>query len=185
MTSTTEDKGTAATEISAATCRDKALHRMKLAQTCSTCGTAIPSLPGGYTPSEYQTFFAPPNVEGPSHPFAPDEQNAALWREYEVARVAYEDAVFAVDDAPRIQNEERRGMTADLDPEPAVPLPIARATAVLVVPGARPWIAVRVGPDLFGLPLSPAAANWDDELLVAVASSRCHTRALGFVGDSR
>jgi len=98
-TATKEDKPAAPIDV--ATCPDKALHRMKLAQTCSTCGTAILSLPGGYTPSEYQTFFAPPNVEGPSHPFAPDEQNAELWRSYEVARQAYEDSVFAVEDLRR------------------------------------------------------------------------------------
>jgi len=107
-TEDTENKlqGTATIEtkedgpIDVATCPDKPLHRMKLAQTCETCGTLIPSL-SGYKPDEYERYFAPPRAEGPSHPFAPDEQNAALWRQHEVAAKAYEDAVFAVEDLRR------------------------------------------------------------------------------------
>ncbi len=60
-------------------------------------------------------------------------------------------------------------MTADTDLEPAAPLAITRATAVLVVPGARPWIALRLGPDLLGVPLSPAAARELAQLLEAEA----------------
>jgi len=60
-------------------------------------------------------------------------------------------------------------MAADTDLEPAAPLPITRATAVLVVPGARPWIALRLGPDLLGVPLSPAAARELSQLLAAEA----------------
>ncbi len=60
-------------------------------------------------------------------------------------------------------------MIADVDPEPAAPLPITRATAVLVVPGARPWIALRLGPELLGVPLSPAAARELARLLAAEA----------------
>ncbi len=86
--------------IDAATCPDKPTHRLKLAHVCASCATLIPSLPG-YTPAEYERYFAPPRVEGPSHPFAPDEQNAALWREYVVANQAYEDAVFAAEDLRR------------------------------------------------------------------------------------
>jgi len=50
-------------------------------------------------------------------------------------------------------------MTADIDPDPTAPLTITRATAVLFVPGARPWIALRRGPELLGVPLSPASSR--------------------------
>ena len=45
-------------------------------------------------------------------------------------------------------------MAADTDLDPDAELAITRATAVLVVPGAQPWIVLRVGPDLLGVPLS-------------------------------
>jgi len=88
------------TKLDAATCRDKPLHRVKLGQTCETCGTAIP-MQMGFTPDEFERYFAPPRAEGPSHPFAPDEENRQLWLEYEARRAAYEDAAFAVDDLRR------------------------------------------------------------------------------------
>ncbi len=100
MTRNTEDKGTAATEISAATCPEKHTHRLKLAQVCAACATLIPTLPA-YTPDEYQRYFAPPVAESAPSPYAPDEENARLWREYEVANAAFEAAVFAVDDLRR------------------------------------------------------------------------------------
>ncbi len=60
-------------------------------------------------------------------------------------------------------------MAADTDLDPAAGLTIARASAVLVVPGARPWIALRLGPDLLGVPLLPAAARELSQLLAAEA----------------
>jgi len=86
--------------IDAATCPEKHTHRLKLGQTCETCATLIPGS-NMYSPDEYQRFFAPPAVEAPPSPFGPDEENARLWREYEVARVAAEDAAFAVEDLRR------------------------------------------------------------------------------------
>jgi len=101
MTRTTEDEGTATIEITAATCPRKFEHRALLGQTHSTCATFIPSLPGGYTPDEFQRYFAPPAVEAPPNPYGPDAENRQLWEKYEVARAAYEDSVFHVDDLRR------------------------------------------------------------------------------------
>ncbi len=99
---TTENKTTKTIEISAASasCPDKPMHRMKLAQTCATCSTFIPALPA-YNSAEYQTYFAPPHVEAPPNPYGPDAENARLWLEYEAARQAFEDSCFAVADAQR------------------------------------------------------------------------------------
>ena len=50
-------------------------------------------------------------------------------------------------------------MVADTDLDPVVGFTITRATAVVVVPDTHPWIALRLGPDLLGVPLSPGAAR--------------------------
>ena len=60
-------------------------------------------------------------------------------------------------------------MTADTDLQLDAALTITRATAVLVVPGARPWIALRLGPELLGVALSPASARELARLLEAEA----------------
>ncbi len=70
-------------------------------------------------------------------------------------------------------------MAADTDLDPAAELAITRATAVLVVPGAQPWIVLRVGPDLLGVPLSPAAARELARLLEAEADHAERRRASG------
>jgi len=88
--------------IDTATCPDKPTHRLKLGQTCATCGTAIPSLPG-YTPSEYTLWFAPPTAETTQY-VSPEEQeyltdNAARWERYaelDAHRVAL---TFAIEEA--------------------------------------------------------------------------------------
>ena len=67
------------TKLDAATCPEKPTHRLKLGQTCETCGTAIP-MQMGFTPDEFERYFAPPRAEGPSHPFAPDEEPPAVAR---------------------------------------------------------------------------------------------------------
>jgi len=100
MTRTTEDKTTATIEISAATCERKHEHRALLGQTCSSCSTFIPSLPG-YSPDQFQRWFAPPAAEPAPSPYGPDPRNAALWLEYEGARQALEDATFHVSDLQR------------------------------------------------------------------------------------
>jgi len=89
-----------------ASCPDKPMHRLKLGQTCATCGTLIPAL-SAFTPDEYTHFFAPPAAESPPSPYGPDAENARMWREYEVARAALEDATFAVDDLRRALADRR------------------------------------------------------------------------------
>jgi len=86
--------------VDAATCPQKHEHRALLNQRCAACGETIPGH-GMYTPDEYQRYFAPPAAEPAPSPYGPDEENARLWREYEVARQAYEDAAFAVEDLRR------------------------------------------------------------------------------------
>ncbi len=86
--------------IDAASCPQKFEHRGLLNQRCAACGETIPGH-GMYSPDEYQRYFAPPAAEPAPSPYGPDEENARLWREYEVARQAAEDAAFAVEDLRR------------------------------------------------------------------------------------
>jgi len=90
----------APTEIGAAACPRKFEHRGLLNMRCAACGDVIPGH-GMYSPAEYQRYFAPPAAEPAPSPYGPDPHNAALWLEYEVARQAYEDSVFAVEDLQR------------------------------------------------------------------------------------
>ncbi len=90
----TEDKtAEIETKIDVLTCPERESHKVRLGQTCKGCGEPIP--PGGaYTPAEMTRYFAAPHVEPPRSPFAPGEENARLWREYEALRAKREDALF-------------------------------------------------------------------------------------------
>ncbi len=90
----TEDKTLIETKVDVLTCPKRFEHKESLGRTCDGCNELIP---GGniYTPAQMARYFPGGVVQDPPRsPFAPDEENARLWREYEELRAARETAFF-------------------------------------------------------------------------------------------
>lgn len=111
MNRTYEDKQLRTTAIEskddvpdAAPCPDKPMHRLKLGRTCVTCETVIP-MQMAFNVGRVRALFTPPAAKSAPSAYGPDAESAALWEEYEFARAAYEDSVFAVDDLRRERSQ--------------------------------------------------------------------------------
>ena len=98
---------TKAPAVTVETCPEREHHRKRLNQVCAGCAELIPGH-GQYTPAEMARYFTMPQAEAPRSPFAPDEENARLWREYDQLRLEREDAIFALEAARRGRQEIRR-----------------------------------------------------------------------------
>ncbi|MDP9226494.1 MAG: hypothetical protein M3P18_22180 [Actinomycetota bacterium] len=91
--------------ITAENCPERPEHRGRQGMTCKGCGEAIPSH-GYYSPSEMQRYFSAPSA--PPRPVSAEEQAVAeLWKQYDVARQATEDAAGVLDDLKRGRNAIR------------------------------------------------------------------------------
>ena len=85
--------------ITVENCPERPEHRSRQGLICKGCGEAIPGH-GMYSPQEMARYFSGPAA--PPRPLSAEEQVIAdLWKQYDVARVALEDAAGVLDDVQR------------------------------------------------------------------------------------